>query len=99
MYQLKCLELFLSILFLLQEPYKAINRLAIKCSLSGISSTTDKSINKTAVERFINFVADKNITFVFKEKELDFYKDECIINQTNVPFELVKEGNKVEFIQ
>ena len=71
----------------------------LKCSLSEITSTTDESINKTLVERFMNFVADKNITFVFKEKELDFYKDECIINQTNVPFELVKEGNKVEFIQ
>jgi hypothetical protein len=66
--------------------------------LSGITLTTDKSINRTAIERFINFVADKTITFVFKEKELDFYKVECFIKQTNVPFELAKEGKCLIYI-
>ena len=56
------------------------------------------SINRTVIERLINFVADKTITFVFKEKELDFKKVECFIKQTNVHFELVKEGKFLIYI-
>ena len=56
------------------------------------------SINRTVIERLINFVADKTITFVFKEKELDFKKVEFFIKQTNFHFELVKEGKFLIYI-